>query len=58
MTKKYMTTKEKAKQLGMSFQGLEKAIKYDRIRPDAKIGKIKGFEEHTTITPSKKKRSI
>lgn len=55
MAKRYMTTAEKAKQIGMSTQGLEKAVKTGQIEVSAITGTVKGFEEHTTL---KKKESI
>jgi len=53
--KRYMTTKEKAKQVGISHQALEKAIKSGRIEVSAVIGRVKGFESDNQLKPSKKK---
>ena len=52
-----MTTAEKAKQIGMSTQGLEKAVKRGRIEVSAITGTVKGFEEHTTIKQRERKKA-
>jgi len=53
--KRYMSTTEKAEQLKMTHQGLEKAIKSGRIEPDALIGRVKGFESDNQIKPKKER---